>query len=395
MSLFQKKKREYDTKAPKCVRCGLFKNCDSPKMFLEGKGQKDILVVVEQVTDSQDKAGDLYSSSSIKYLEDYLYDFGIDLKEDCYLAPALACNSESNVPDVSIKYCRPHIFNTIKQKKPKLVLLFGIKAVKSVIGKDFTSGIDSINKWRGFVIPGIEHNAWFAPQFPIRYYSDNMYPGYDIVIRNDLENALSYLNKPVPKKRNDDEAVTILTDIDSIVKLLVDINKQEPKHLSFDYETNMLNPYSKEAKVYTVGLCYEKKRAYSFPLYSKVVPEFLTILNNPKIGKIAHNIQMENKWTHTLYMLEVKNWIADTMNIAHILDNRSKVTSLDFQVYMNFGIPPYNEHIKEYLRSPNPNTPNRIDKINKMDLLLYGGKDALYTHRLFLKQQQILKQIGE
>ena len=120
---------------------------------------------------------------------------------------------------------------------------------------------------------------------------------------------------------------------------------------------------------------------------------FINWLANPLAYKIAHNLKFENLWSSIKLKQPVNGWIWDSMLFAHIEDNRQGITGLKFQVYVNFGIIDYDSEIAPYLdsKSKDGNAFNRIKELiktreGKEKLLTYCGLDALYGHKLAMRQ---------
>jgi hypothetical protein len=100
----------------------------------------------------------------------------------------------------------------------------------------------------------------------------------------------------------------------------------------------------------------------------------------------------EDNWLSTLCGISTNPWNFDTMQAAHILDNRPGVTGLKFQSYIKFGLSGYEQEISPFLKSPDANTPNRISELTKdkdalNKLLTYNGIDSLVTFRLAAVQK--------
>jgi len=172
----------------------------------------------------------------------------------------------------------------------------------------------------------------------------------------------------------------------------------DPALVAFDYETTGLKPHAEGHKIISASICAEPDQAYSFmmPYKSKSCMRlWKEIMQTDCSGKMAHNMKYEMTWTETILGYSVKNWEWDSMQAAHILDNRGGVTGLKFQVYVNFGISDYSSEIKPYLESEkkNANVKNRIEELittesGKQKLLLYGGLDSLYEYKLAIKQRK-------
>jgi hypothetical protein len=99
--------------------------------------------------------------------------------------------------------------------------------------------------------------------------------------------------------------------------------------------------------------------------------------------------------------VETKPWIWDTMQAAHVLDNRPGITSLKFQAYVQLGVIDYDSHINPFLsgRAPgeDPKSSNAINRIFELvernggqELMTYCALDAMYEHQLGLIQMERL-----
>lgn len=73
---------------------------------------------------------------------------------------------------------------------------------------------------------------------------------------------------------------------------------------------------------------------------------------------------------------------------AHAIDSREGTKSLKFQAFVRLGMESYNDHIESFLKSKGSMSPNRVDKIELKDLLLYNGLDSLLEFKLALVQMQ-------
>jgi len=112
---------------------------------------------------------------------------------------------------------------------------------------------------------------------------------------------------------------------------------------------------------------------------------------------MSHNMKFEETWSVVRLRQPVQNWGWDSMQAAHVLDNRTGVTGLKFQTYVNFGVVDYASEVAPYLRAKdnNGNAINRIMELVEMPggkekLLEYCGLDAIYEHRLALIQQKVM-----
>ena len=101
-------------------------------------------------------------------------------------------------------------------------------------------------------------------------------------------------------------------------------------------------------------------------------------------------MKMEDTWENVINGITVKNWVWDTMQATHVLDNRKGITGLKFQVYVNFGVVEYDGEIEEYLKGDpkNANSVNRVFEADPKKLRLYCGLDALFEYKLALIQME-------
>jgi uracil-DNA glycosylase len=374
---------------PKCCSCGLFKKCVSPKMDYAGKGERGVLIVSSGVSEEQDEKGRWNGSAEYMFLYKELRRIGIDIVQDCWYMSALSCYS-SSYTEKQIQCCRPKVMQAIYQLKPKLIVLSGMDAVRSVVGKNWKKQIGSIHKWRGWLIPDQELKTYILPVFDVNVVSEeNVNQALITVFRKDLNrilevgekvNVVDYnsMTKEIFKKR----------EVETFLKSL---NQNKPSDFAWDIETEMLKPHSKKVKFYTCSIAYRENgnlMSYSFPVYNDIVPLLLTLLQDDDIGKIAHNMKFEHLWAVSSYLLHVSPWIWDTQLTAHVLDNRTASTSLKFQTYVNFGVPDYDSSISSYLESEGSYTPNRIKELNIADVLKYNALDSLFTYLLYEKQKE-------
>lgn len=377
-------------KKPNCRACKLEKKCNTPKMGVYGKGDRKILVVLNSISSVMDNRKTMFTGSVYNKLNKLLAGMKINLQRDCWVVSALDCYTKIKTVEDKVMHCQPHVLNVIKEYKPKLILLLGDNAVKSVIGNHVKEDIGSVVKWRGFAIPDQIYGCWLFSTYSMEVMlGERANPAYERVVKNDIEIMSQYIDKEFPIFTYNDK-VKILTKKPEIEKLLRYIKKTKPKYLSWDIESEGLKPHSKQLEVYTVSFCYSEKQAYSFPWYSEISSDILSILIDPEIGKIGHNIKFEHLWMKVMYLIDVYPWKLDTILTSHMIDNRKGVTGLKFQAYINFGIADYNSHIEPFLKSDNSYTKNKIKHLNIMDVLLYNGVDALIGYKLAMKHIDLL-----
>lgn len=384
--------------SPQCGRCGLYKKCRSPKMEVGGSGEFPIYWLAEAPGATEDKRGTQMCGKGGKYLRRMVNRVtDIDI-EDCYKDNAIRCRPTKNrdPKDYEIECCRPNIINSIKEKKPKVIIPMGSYSIASLLGYLREHNVGTISQWRGAAIPDPTLNAWICPTFHFAYVNRESTPkSAKIIMEKDIQRAVSLINKPLPEFKDDTQCVELLKHPEEIKAYLKDILRHPKRFpfVSFDYETTGLKPHRKGHEIVCCAICTEKERAVSFPMSEEILPIFRRFLKNPDVWKVAANLKFEEMWSRVILGTSVMGWLFDTMLASHILDNREGVTSLKHQVYRRYGVADYDSHLKPLLKSKekNGNAFNEIRQIPLRDLLIYCGLDALYEFRLALDQMQELR----
>lgn len=405
VGFFTKKEIESQSKSNgkiiSCISCGRYKGCNSPKMKPSGEYMKKILIIGSTPNYQDDKYGLHFQGKAGKLLKQTLASLGVDLTEDCLLTYSAICRAvdgdgDERVPtNYEIQCCRKFILQTIKEQKPKIILLLGDSALFSIIGDRWQKDLDNIHKWRGFTIPDQEIKAWLCPIYNPKYVQElsEKRPEILTIWKADIENALSKLKDKFPVYQEplieylEPEDLPVLSTIKD--------------DFAFDYETTGLKPHAEGHQIICASVAYEVDKAYSFmmPKNPKARKPFTDLLQNPRIGKIAQNMKFEDTWTSVRLGVPVVNWVWDTMLASHIFDNRQGVTGLKFQTYVQFGIIDYDSNVSPFLKSLDQDNKNSINQIidifkkprGKEMLLKYCGLDSIYEYRLACIQRPIIE----
>jgi DNA polymerase len=350
----QGKKLEFKTvqKAPDCLKCGLFRHCNSPKMQVTGEGHLKILILAEAPGKEEDLQNKQLVGQAGQKLRFYLKKHGINLDQDCWKMNAVNCrpisDTGSNRTPTSeeIKYCHPMVLETIKELKPKFIVLAGGIAIESMLRNHFTNV--SVQRWAKLCIPDQDLNAFLIP---IHHPSNLVRNDKDENLRSEFDREIAFLKtcvdtrKEFPSNKHEMKAKS-LTDFQSVKKQLEKVLKLKPELLAFDYETTGVKPFRKGHKIASISFCYSDKEAFAFPFdwpnkWTK--KEFITIkklwrkiLKSKDIGLVGQNIQFEDIWTNEVLGIDPVNWVFDTAIAAHLIDNRSRFSGLKTQTYINF-----------------------------------------------------------
>jgi hypothetical protein len=366
-------------------------------MPVYGRGEKGVLIIRNGPTVEEDKAGHYWCGSLgwEKPFQKALSDNGINLLGDAWTVGSLSCAEYHHDTNDNLRRecCGAHLFSLIKTLKPTFIFLLGPDPIKTVIGSRWkkSSGFD---KWRGWAIPDQKYRAWLFPMLPGNSI-DIAVPNPDehrTIFINDLEEAAQYIrrNEPFPL-RFDETRIHIIRDP---VNMVLSGN-----FFVFDYETSGKKVQRAGHKIYCMSICggYE---SWVFPYPEKGTDSWKTIkalLQNSTITKGAHNMKYEDTVTKVLGGYNVKPWVWDSMQAAHILDNRPGISGLKFQAYINFGISGYDDEVAPYLESKEKDN-NAFNKVPELisqpggleKLLKYCAMDSLYEYDLTMKQWGML-----
>lgn len=386
----KKEKKQHRTKS--CVSCGLYKHTSYPKMEPVGSFEKGILNVFSTPSNLEGDTNTAFTSRRARYLKKFLSGYGIHLMQDCLNTYAVRCHT-SNATQYNVACCRKYVENIIKEKKPKIIFLYGIDAVLSVIGTKYDDTFTDVSKWRGWCIPDQGYMCYLVPMLDIDSILDSKVKVESVIFKQDFEKALEKLKAPFPVFK--EPKIHYLSRRD--LSVLNGING----HVAIDYETTGLKPYLEGHSIKTASVAVSANEAYCFevPRNKKAVQPLVDLLERDTVLKIAHNMKFEDTWGHVVLGADTKPWNFDTMLCAHLLDNRPGITGLKFQTYVQFGVRDYSSHISPYLRSTddkNGNSFNTIDALllsqdGKNSLLKYNAYDTIFTYALWEQQVEQLK----
>lgn len=391
-----KVKKERDN----CFTCGLDKQgCHTPYMKATGEGKKGILFIAEAPGSKEDDMGIQLVGEAGQTLRMVTSEFGVDLDRDCRKINAVNCRPPKNrtPTDKEIDCCRRFVWEEINTFKPKVICLLGGPALESFFGHRHPEALGGITKWRGWTIPDRLTGAWVVPSnhpsYVNRYVKQK---AIRTIFRQDILTAVSMLQEPFPKYKDEKEQVLIFHHDSEIIPALRGLLELDPPPLlAFDFETSGRKPHAAGHFIRCMSMCWSDNYSIAFempPKGSDLFGMIVRILGNPRIRKTAHNMKFEDAWASHILGAKVRNWWLDSMLAAHVLDNRYGVTGLKFQLYVQFGTPDYSSKIEQYTKADdkNANSFNKIEEAPLDELLTYCGIDSLGQRRLALKQAKEL-----
>lgn len=383
---------------PQCRKCGLDKLCKAPKMPVDGEGRRKVLLVGEAPGETEDDEGKPFVGRAGDELWEVLWEIGVE-REDCWITNSLICRPPKN--DIkkyenSVGYCRPNLLNAIKKLQPDTIILLGGYACESLLEHVYRKGdVGGVMRWRGFRIPCQKLNAWICPvthpSFVMR--RDRDYEAKKLFFLRDLQAAFALTGKPYSKPDPHDYAsrVEIVMECDKAAKLIDQFTHSDALTV-FDYETNMLKPDADDAEIVCCSIS-DGITTIVFPWKGVAIRNAMRRFLRSNVPKGGQNIKFESAWSAAKLGVWPRNWKIDVMQTAHILDNREKVCGLDFQMFAQFGITPWDDKVAPYLdtgKGAPGYKKNRIHECPLPDLMLYCGLDSLFEHKLARRQQKEL-----
>ena len=401
-----KSKSRPDGKVYSCASCGLYQNCLSPKMKAFGKGEKRILNIGEAPDETEDQKGRQWQGKVGRSLQRMYRRFGINLFEDCVNINSVNCRPPKNrtPTDYEIACCRQSVRAVIEEFQPHLIMLFGNAAISSVIGDRWKKDLGGVNKWRGWQIPDRDLRAWVCPVFHPSFVERSQgQQEVETIWEKDIGEALLCLDKKFPDFQEDKRNITFV-EPDEVKPLLDSFPDKYAGEIAYiDYETTGIKPHARGHRIVCTAIAPEPHKAFVFMgPKTKIQKQALAgFLSSPMIGKAAANMKFEHVWSMIKLGVETNPWIWDTMQAAHVLDNRPGITSLKFQAYVQLGVVDYDSHISPFLsgRAPgeDPKSSNAINRIFELverdggkELMTYCALDAMYEHQLGLIQMERL-----
>lgn len=381
-----------DGKTYSCASCGIIKDAITARMKPFGNFKKKILNIGGIPSESDDERGKPWHDTTGRFLKKSYESLGIDLFDDCLNINAVNCHTKQSIGSYQVACCRKSVLKVIKEYKPDIIVLFGDLALESIIGSRWKSDMGTLDKWRGWAIPDQDLRAFICPMYhPGRVADANK--EVQTIWKRDLSKVRDLLKEPFPIYK--EPTIIQLNDLQPLKKIT-------SGSIAFDYETTGLKPHAPGHRIVCASVAVSEDLVYSFmmPETKSEREPFVELLKNPNIYKIAQNLKFEHTWSLVRLRTTVVNWLWDTMLASHLFDNRTGVTGLKFQAYVQFGIVDYSSDIRPYLEAKdnkNGNALNNIEELIKTKegrnkLLHYCALDSVYEYRLAKWQRGVLNE---
>ena len=152
----------------------------------------NIIVIGEAPGAQEDLEGKPFVGKSGKFLKNLLVLSGINIYEDVYFCNVIKCRPPKNRKPSSkeISIHKPWLFKQIELVNPKVVLLAGATAMKTIL--EVNKPISQLRgKW--FNLKGIEYIPIFHPSYLMRFSQNEINNPYGLTLK-DLQNVRNKLN---------------------------------------------------------------------------------------------------------------------------------------------------------------------------------------------------------
>lgn len=387
-----------------CDKCGLYTKVNRPEFGIYGNKDSKLMIVGNCPDKECDGDGVPFAGENSSSIRNIFLKNRIHLKKDASTCFAVSCNYKKK-STVHPKCCRSLLVEHIQSVSPNLIIAIGETAILSILniyGENL-----SITQLRGRIIPSHEFNCLIFPVFGMEdIYKPTQDENGNWKIRTifDYKQALEWdlrkiLNlwhrkyhkisevKKILNERNilKDISITQIKTVKELEKAVEIIRKN--KSFSYDYETTNAKPYDEYFEVYYVGLGIKNKAwviyVKDFDNIEKAKEIILNLLQDPDIQVNIQGAKFEELssriWFNKPRQRIINNSFCTLLG-THIIDEREKTNSLDFQNIVRFGIIPYDGEIKKYLKKK-----NKDDKVNTIHLapvdkmVYYNGMDVITT----------------
>lgn len=371
---------------PKCGACGLHLGCRSPKMPVTGDGRMGVLVVAEAPGADEDARNEQLVGRAGQELRRTLHSIDIDLDRDCWKTSALICRPpEDRTPtNDEVDYCRPNLLAVIRELQPKVVIVLGGPAIRSVLGPHWKDDVGSVAQWVGWNVPLHEPNMWVAPtyhpSYVVREEGNPIGPVVKLWFRRHLQAAFELASggRPWVVAPNYEKKVQLLYNPEDAARHIRSYIERGGA-VAVDYETDRLKPDADDAEIVSCALCWRGQETIAYPFVGVAATATGELLRSP-LPKIMANNPFEDRWTRRMFGHPVNNWSWDCVLSAHHLDCRKDITSVKFQAFVRLGQTPWDFQVRPYMEGDGSNDRNRVRQIDTRTLLLYNGMDALLEY---------------
>jgi uracil-DNA glycosylase family 4 len=152
-----------------CTRCELSQT-RTHAVFADGNPQAPLMLIGEGPGQTEDETGLPFVGKAGQLLNQLLASAHIRRPEDVYICNVVKCHPPGNrapLPEEAAA-CAPYLLTQIALVRPKIILLAGTTALKSVLG--VSEGITKVRgQWLETPFEGVQAMAIFHPSYLLRF----------------------------------------------------------------------------------------------------------------------------------------------------------------------------------------------------------------------------------
>ena len=328
-----------------CSACGLCKTSQVNCLRGEGPVPCKVMIIGDAPGGQEERFKRPFVGDTGQLLdEEFIPILGLK-RSEVYVTNAVRCRPpENRTPTTDeIECCKQHVFAEIFKVQPKLIILLGAVAIKSVLG------LDGIEKHRGqfYTITGVTAIA-FPTYHPGKLWQ--AWESYDMIRMDFRKAALALTDQPLVTEGE----YKVCTTVDEVLVLkdqLLALSK-----FSFDTETTSLDHQT--GKILCCSFSDEPSKGYTVPLLGRYgLPYWqdekqLQIVEDAIAEVLASDVPviMQNGSFDMLFCWmkgwEVKNFTFDTMQAAHLVDENLPC-SLDTLISLYTTMPNYSKELAD------------------------------------------------
>lgn len=368
---------------PECRACPLAKK--SPRNYVPPEGNirtAKYVLIGESPGNDERRAGRPFVGQSGQVMEAVYSRAGV-MREDCYITNAVKCHPPRNqTTDAMIEACRPVLMRELAglEDRPRegvrLAVMGG--AAKDALFPHMDKGVmynRGWHTWHGKDVLLTPHPAYVL-------YN----PGAFNILAIDSQ-RLARGPQPMPEPE-----VWLLVDerqIPRAVRWLKD-NLEPGQYVSFDLETEQVNPWSDRVLLVQFGLDDTRVIEVSGPLaYTEAGKDFIEGFFRQDIRIVGHNLKFDLKFLRIQLGIETGEWNEnwDDTILMHYALKETRPHGLKGLADEMYDTGNYDRELDEYLSGRGDN----YGKVPKHVLAKYGAMDAVVTWKLATDFEQQLR----
>ncbi len=240
--------------------------------------------------------------------------------------------------DTVLAKCKPYLLKEIELRKPKVIISLNTAVTKAMGLKKTNYGN------RGEIFGNVVFTLHPRTLLMLRQNSSGKFwgPDYYDIIQRDFHKAAALargqlsspdLLRAVDRVKKQVKIARSLEDVKSLTEKLLEVGRNGSL-LSYDTETNTLDPFASDAKIITMQFGYRDTdgvvKALVFPMWhreniwynaEKAFKCIRQILDDENIAKVGHNLKFDVLMTATTTGCRIKGIAYDTMLLLHSLDS--------------------------------------------------------------------------